>query len=63
MVWDLYNIVGGSSNACKNWLNSGLIYKDYIHYIARGYELQGQLLYEAIVKTYNNYADEQYWLE
>ena len=60
MVWDLYNIVGGSSNACKNWLNSELIYKDYIHYIARGYELQGQLLYEAIVKTYNNYADEQY---
>ena len=60
MVWDLYSAVGGASDACKNWLNSGLIYKDYIHYIAKGYELQGQLLYEAIVKIYNNYADEQY---
>lgn len=60
MVWDLYNAVGGVSNACKNWLNSGLIYKDYLHYIAKGYELQGQLLYEAIMKTYNNYVDEQY---
>ena len=58
MVWDLYTAVGGSSSACKNWLNTNLIYKDYIHYLSQGYQLQGQLLYEAIVKTYNNYVNE-----
>ncbi len=57
MVWDLYAVVGGSEGACKNWLQAGMMYKDYVHYYAKGYALQGQLLYQAIMNAYKNYAD------
>ncbi len=58
LVWDLYSIVGGASTACQNWLKAGMMYSDYIHYLPQGYTLQGQLLYEAILKAYNNYNHE-----
>lgn len=56
-VWDIYNIAGGSSHACANWRNAGLMNTDQIHFTAAGYELQGSLLGEAIVKAYNDYVE------
>jgi lysophospholipase L1-like esterase len=54
--WDLFNIVGGNENACKNWL-AGHFYKhDKLHFLAEGYELHGNLLYEALIDAYNNYV-------
>lgn len=56
VMWDLYYVVGGSRRACKNWLAAGLMRPDHVHYTAEGYTLQGELLYEAIIKAYNHYV-------
>lgn len=56
VVWDMYNVVGGSQRACKNWMAAGLMRPDHVHYLPAGYTLQGNLLYEAIIKAYNDYV-------
>lgn len=56
IVWDMYNVVGGSLRACKNWQEVGLMRPDHVHYMPEGYILQGNLLYEAIIKAYNDYV-------
>nr|WP_320059931.1 SGNH/GDSL hydrolase family protein [uncultured Bacteroides sp.] len=55
-VWDMYRVVGGRTRACKNWTSARLMRPDHVHYLAEGYTLQGELLYEAIIKAYNNYV-------
>ena len=54
-VWDLYSIAGGLKS-CYQWKKYGLMRSDGIHFTRGGYELQGNLLYEAIVKAYNKYV-------
>lgn len=56
VVWDLYNVAGGSRRACTNWQAAGLMRPDHVHYLPEGYILQGELLYEAIIKAYNHYV-------
>lgn len=56
VVWDMYNMAGGSPRACKNWVAAGLMRPDHVHYLPAGYILQGNLLYEAIIKAYNAYV-------
>lgn len=56
VVWDLYDVAGGSKRACRNWQAAGLMRPDHVHYLPEGYVLQGELLYEAIIKAYNNYV-------
>ena len=56
-VWDLYDIAGGVKRACLNWQEAGLMRPDHVHFMPAGYTLQGELLYEAIVKTYNAYVE------
>ncbi len=55
-VWDMYNILGGSKRACKNWNEAGLMRPDHVHYMPDAYKLQGELLFEAIVNAYNAYV-------
>lgn len=52
-VWDLYGIAGGKKNACTNWQRAGMMRPDHVHYIPEGYRLQGTLLFEALIKAYN----------
>jgi hypothetical protein len=52
----MYNVVGGSLRACKNWQEARLMRPDHVHYLPEGYILQGNLLYEAIIKAYNDYV-------
>ena len=54
-VWDLYSIAGGYKS-CYQWKKYGLMRSDGIHFTRAGYEFQGNLLYEAIVKAYNKYV-------
>lgn len=54
-VWDLYNITGGE-NSAVHWKNSGLLSSDSVHYSKAGYAAQGKLLYQSIVKGYNEYV-------
>lgn len=58
VVWDMYNVAGGSQRACKNWTAAGLMRPDHVHYLPAGYILQGNLLYEAIIKAYNDYVSK-----
>jgi len=55
-VWDIYNVVGGKDYASRNWWEAGLMRPDHVHYIAEGYILQGELLFEALINTYNEYV-------
>ena len=52
----MYNVVGGNRHACKNWQEAGLMRPDHVHYMPEGYILQGNLLYEALIKAYNDYV-------
>lgn len=53
--WDLYNAVGGVLYAPTNWMNAKLMRPDHVHFYVEGYELQGSLLYKAIIQRYNEY--------
>lgn len=50
MVWDLFSIMGGT-HSMKAWVNNGYAAKDHIHFNKAGYELQGQLLFEALLRN------------
>jgi hypothetical protein len=52
--WDLYNIAGGE-NSSLEWDRKKLFVYDKIHFTQHGYEYQGELLFEAIIKSYNRY--------
>jgi hypothetical protein len=52
--WDLYNIAGGKG-ASLEWNKKKLFVRDRIHLTQRGYEYQGELLFDAIIKSYNQY--------
>lgn len=54
-VWDLYSIAGGYKS-CYQWKKYGLMRSDGIHFTRAGYEFQGNLFYEAIIKSYNKYV-------
>jgi LysM repeat protein/lysophospholipase L1-like esterase len=53
-VWDLYSQFGGLYGVGRNYAK-GLIGGDRVHYTKAGYEKQGDLLSEAILKDYNFY--------
>ena len=46
-IWDLYTVMGGKGSMLK-WHSAGLVNQDHIHYLRKGYNLQGQLLYNAL---------------
>lgn len=55
-VWDMYTIVGGKTDACKNWTKHRMLRADGIHFTPDGYRLQGNLLHQALIKAYNEYV-------
>ena len=55
-VWDMFNICGGGKRACLNWQSAKMMRPDHVHYTVEGYVFQGMLLYQAIVKAYNDYV-------
>lgn len=52
-LWDLYNIMGGSRSITK-WQRGGLARGDLIHFTKEGYRLQGDLLYQALMESYES---------
>ena len=47
--WDLYNVLGGNSGIAQA-AKRGIIGADRVHYSKAGYELQGDLLFNAILQ-------------
>ena len=52
--WDWYSIMGGLGSSLK-WQKKNLYQPDRLHMTRTGYEIQGDLLYEAILKSYYSY--------
>lgn len=48
-VWNLYRIMGGYGSSNK-WVKAGMMRSDHIHFSVRGYELLGDMLYNAILE-------------
>lgn len=57
--WDMHKVAGGVSSATQ-WKESGLLRQDGIHFSRDGYALQGKLLFEAIMKSYDRYVAGRY---
>lgn len=53
-VWDLYDIMGGTGSI-KQWRSAQLTARDYLHFTKMGYELQGELLFKALMQAYGEY--------
>ncbi|QKG80918.1 GDSL-type esterase/lipase family protein [Tenuifilum thalassicum] len=48
--WDFYTIMGGYSSI-SSWMDLGFAAPDGIHFKPKGYELQANLLFDAMLKT------------
>jgi lysophospholipase L1-like esterase len=54
-AWNFYEVMGGLRSIGK-WYASGLAAADKVHLTRKGYELQGTLLYEALINDYYAYS-------
>lgn len=52
-VWDLYKVMGGY-RSMLNWQKAGLASKDRVHFTGRGYAVVGNLMFNALNKSYTN---------
>jgi len=50
-VWDFNSIMGGEYSI-RTWHRNGLSQNDLVHYTLEGYLVQGELLYEALMDSY-----------
>lgn len=57
--WDLYTVAGGKHSA-DHWKKNNLMQADGVHSTRAGYELQGDLLDQALIKAYNAYVRHRY---
>lgn len=55
-VWDFNRIMGGNY-AVRQWYQAGLARYDLVHYTKEGYKLQGQLLFQALMNSYESRFD------
>ncbi len=55
-VWDLHKVMGGYMSM-KKWISAGLAGGDKVHFTNKGYALQGDLLFNAFLKSYDYYID------
>ncbi len=57
-IWDLYAQFGGLFGVEQNY-NNGLMANDKVHYSKKGYDQQGDLLYDAIAKSLENFQTKK----
>ena len=50
-VWNLFDIMGGL-RSMQAWENAGLAQHDKVHFTKEGYELVGDLMYNALMERY-----------
>lgn len=55
-VWDLFDIMGGLKSM-RNWESAGLARRDKIHFTDEGYELLGNLLFNALMDCWQARLD------
>jgi lysophospholipase L1-like esterase len=52
-VWDFYSVMGGLNSAAA-WYDHGLMNKDHIHFNNAGYLLEGDLFFNAFLKSWES---------
>jgi lysophospholipase L1-like esterase len=57
--WDMYKVNGGKNSAAQ-WKMLGLLRPDGIHFSRDGYAHQGRLLFEALMKGYDEYVSDRH---
>jgi len=57
-VWDWYVIMGGLASM-QQWVKNGLAGRDYLHYTKKGYFLQGDLFYDALMWGFEKYQESK----
>ena len=55
-LWDMFQVMGGL-NSIKDWQKNKLAKNDLIHLTYDGYNLIGDLLFEAFMRSYINYIE------
>ena len=55
-LWDMFQVMGGL-NSIKDWQKNKLAKNDLIHLTYDGYNLIGDLLFEAFMKSFINYIE------
>ncbi len=58
-IWDLFDIMGGLGSMSE-WQKAGLARKDCVHFTRQGYEIIGQLFYNAFL---NFYMEQDYAID
>ena len=53
-VFNLYQTMGGQGSAA-NWVSQGLMQNDRVHFTNEGYNLIGDLIYNAIINDFTDY--------
>lgn len=53
-VWDMFEVMGGL-NSIVQWQKRGLAKPDKIHFTPDGYRLIGDLMFNAFMRSYDNY--------
>lgn len=53
-VWDFFSIMGGSGSM-REWEKAGLARRDKVHFTDEGYELQGDLFFNALMDKFSEY--------
>ena len=57
-VWDFFDIMGGLKSMA-HWENEGLAQKDKVHFTNLGYNLIGDLLYNALMDRYKEHLNRK----
>src|ERR1700757_1933933 len=52
-LWDIFAVMGGYKSIFK-WQQVGLAKKDKVHFTAKGYHIFGDMMFEAIMRSYSN---------
>lgn len=55
--WDLYDIMGGYGSMGK-WVAMGIAQRDRVHFTGKGYLIQGDLFYNALMDGFENYKKQ-----
>ncbi len=55
-VWNFYQIMGGY-NSSLLWYKENLMHTDLIHFSKEGYQIKGELFFDAIIKAYDKHIE------
>jgi lysophospholipase L1-like esterase len=58
-VWDFFSIMGGLGSMAT-WQKNDLSKSDRVHFTTAGYKLMGDLMFNAILKSYENHINNKY---